>query len=443
MSKGKTIVAVIDGGGRGSALIDKYAGSPKVDELIAIPGNDLMGINTKKPVRIFPHLKTTSLDEILKLCRENNVSLVDIAQDNAIEAGVASLLRQSGLKVMGASKEAGQIEWDKAYSRELLKKTHALQPGYAVFESEKAGIAYINSQPDKPRFIKAYGLVEGKGALPALNNKFAIQKIKELKRFGSGGKKYLIEDWLMGEEFSAFALSDANNFQMLGFAQDHKRVFDQDTGENTGGMGCSTPPLVVTEEIEEKSKEIISEVLEELKKEGRPYQGIIYLGGIVVNDGGTQKVYVIEFNARWGDPEAECILPGIQNDWYEVGLAIAENKLNRITLKKDKKFRVVVAGTSKGYPGDYSNVKGKEIFGIDEVLKLPNIKFYSAGIKKEGLKYSADGGRLFYIVGEGKDVIEARDRAYAAIKLIRIEGDNLHYRTDIGYRDVNRLKGAV
>jgi phosphoribosylamine---glycine ligase len=437
--KQKTIVAVIDGGGRGAALIDSYSKSPKVDELIAIPGNDLIGINTKKPVKIFPHLKTTSKEEILKLCQENNVSLVDVAQDNAIEVGVSNLLRENGFKVVGASKEAGQIEWDKAYSRELLKKTRALQPGYEVFESEEEGIQYISSQPDKPRFIKAFGLVEGKGALPALNNKFAIQRIKELKRFGSGGKKYLIEDWLMGEEFSAFALSDDKSFQIIGFAQDHKRVYDQDEGENTGGMGCSTPPLVVSQEIEEISKKIIEEVLEELKKEGRPYRGIIYLGGIVVSEGNLKKVYVIEFNARWGDPEVECILPGILADWYEIGLKVAEGNLGEVILKNDGRSRVVVAGTSKGYPTDYTEVKGKEIFGIGDVLKLPSIKFYSAGIKKEGGKYRAYGGRLFYIVGEGKDVIEARNKAYEAMNLLSIEGDNLHFRTDIGYRDVSRL----
>lgn len=344
-------VLVVDGGGRGSALVDKYAQSSGVGKVLAVPGNDLMKINPKKPVETFPNLKTTSKEEILKICKDYNVDLVDVAQDNAVEAGVSDLLRENGFKVTGPSRSAGQIEWDKAWARELLKKINAPQPEHQSFDSFKKGIEYIKSQEeDKAWFIKASGLAEGKGALPAKNNAEAVGMINELKKFGKAAEKFLIEEWLIGEEFSAFMVSDGTTHRFLGSAQDHKRVFDGDKGENTGGMGCSTPPLVVTEDIKKEISKIMGDTLDALKTGGREYNGILYLGGILV--GG--KIYVIEFNARWGDPEAQVIVPGIKNNLFDLSMAVAEKKFDELDIESDGKSRVVVAGASKGYPSDYS-----------------------------------------------------------------------------------------
>jgi phosphoribosylamine--glycine ligase len=434
----KTIVAVIDGGGRGSALIDTYAKSPKVDELIAIPGNDLMQINTTKKVHIFPHLKTTSKDKILKICRKFNVTLIDVAQDNAVEAGLADLLRENNFKVIGPSRLAGQIEWDKAYSRKVLEEINIPQPFYKVFEDEETGIAFLNTQlEDRQWFIKAYGLTDGKGALPANNRKEAIERIRELARFSESGSKYLIEDWLVGEEFSAFMISDGKTHKLLGFAQDHKRANDGDQGENTGGMGCSTPPLVVASEIQKQAEKIMINALEYLSSAGRPYIGVIYLGGIIV--GG--KVYVIEFNARWGDPEAECILPGFQTDWFEVSMACVNGNLGSIPISHDGKTRIAVAVASNGYPADYSGVNGKEILGLDQIGKNPDVKIYGAGTKVIKGKIFINGGRLFYIVADGGNIIETREKAYKVLEKIKEanSSDLVHYRSDIGYRDVSRV----
>lgn len=443
----KNIVAVIDAGGRGSALIDAYAKSPEVFELIAIPGNDLMQVNTKKLVHTFPQLKTTSREEILKICKEFNVSLVDVAQDNAVEAGVSDLLREHGFKVVGASRDAGRIEWDKAWSRDFMVKYNLPVPAYKVCTSEAEGVKFLNSQSDQAWFIKASGLAEGKGVIPARNNEKAVDAIKEMTNFGSAGSTYLIEQALTGEEFSSFAISDGNSYQYLGSAQDHKRVDDGDLGPNTGGMGCSAPALVVEENIKKQVDEIFKKSFDGLKQENLPYQGILYLGGIVVKEKGKDKVYVIEFNARWGDPEVECILPGIENAWFDVGMALAENKLNQIQIEHDRKARIVVAAASKGYPSDYSQVKGKQIIGLNELIQTPGIKVYGAGVKKEGNKYLANGGRLFYVVAEGKDVIEAREKAYSALEKVSIPkeggGGLLHFRKDIGYRDVDRIKAAI
>lgn len=429
-------VAVIDAGGRGAALVYKYAQSPQVSKILAIPGNDLVGINTEKEVRTYTNLKTTSIAEIIQICKEEKVDLVDVAQDNALAVGLVDRLKEAGIKAFGPTKQASQIEWDKAWSREFMQKYDLPSPTFKIFDSESKGIDFINSQDEKPWVIKASGLAEGKGVIITKDKEEAVSAIKEMKKFNESGKVFVLEEFLEGEEFSAFALSDGEDFTILGSAQDHKRIFDGDQGPNTGGVGCSTPPLVINEKIHDQIITIFEKAFAGLKKEGRPYSGILYLGGIVLKDG---FVSLIEFNSRWGDPEVECILPGIKNDLYELSMATIEGRLKDIKIEIDSKARVVVAGASKGYPEDYSAVKGKQIFGIEEVLKLPGIKFYSAGIKRDRDKYLANGGRLFYIVGEGKDVIEAREKAYSAIKLISIEGDNLHYRTDIGYRDVERL----
>lgn len=435
----KTIVAVIDAGGRGAALVDAYAKSESVDEIIAIPGNDLMQISTQKKVSTFLNLKTTSKEEILKICKENNVGLIDVAQDNAVEAGVSDLLRKNGFKVFGPSREAGQIEWDKSYSREFMLKYNLPIPKFRVFNKQSEAKKFLKSQSEQPFVIKASGLAEGKGVIIAQNIAQALEAVDNMSKFGTSGETFLIEEFLNGEEFSSYAISDGKTFQYIASAQDHKRAFDGDEGLNTGGMGCSTPPLVINSNIQNQISDIFKQTFDGLKEENRPYTGILYLGGIVVKN----KVSIIEFNARWGDPEVECILPGIKNDWFDVALSIAQDQFDKTKVNYDGKARIVVAAASKGYPQDYSEVKGKEIIGMDQLFKTPGVKVYGAGVKVKDGKYLANGGRLFYVVAEGKNVIEARKKAYESLKKVSIHGENgenlLHYRKDIGYRDVARL----
>lgn len=445
-------VAVIEAGGRGSALIDAYAKSPEVSKLLFIPGNDLAQINTKKPVLTFPNLKTISKDEILKICREFKVSLIDVAQDNAIEAGVADLLRENGFKVVGASRDAGRLEWDKAWSREFMVKYDLPAPKFWVFKDAEKAERFLKSSNEQPFVIKAAGLAEGKGVIIAQNITQALSAVSEMSKFGASGETFLIEEFLEGEEFSSFAMSDGNTYQIIGNAQDHKRVNDGDEGPNTGGMGCSTPALILDGNIQSQIDGVFKKTFEGLRKENLIYQGILYLGGIVVKN----KVFMIEFNSRWGDPEVECILPGFENDWFEIGMAVADGKLNQVQIRHDGKSRIAVAVASKGYPQDYSEVKGKEIIGLDRLIHTPGVKVYGAGVKRVAFKshpeqregslvytYTANGGRLFYVVTEGNDVIEAREKAYSALEKVSILGENgqnlLHYRKDIGYRDVKRL----
>lgn len=444
--KERETVLVVDGGGRGAALVDAYAKSPHVKRIIAVPGNDLMQLNTDKSVQIHPQLKTTSVPEILEICKEEEVGLVDVVQDNAVEAGLVDRLQAMGISVVGPARLAGQIEWSKAWAREFGKRQNIHQPFFKICLSQQEGIEFLKSQPDQAWFIKASGLAEGKGALPARNNKEALERIKEMERFKDAGKVFLIEKWLKGddgapgEEFSAYILSDGNDYKFIGSAQDYKRAYNNDEGENTGSMGCNSPALIVTPEIlNETEINIFNKAILGLKQEGRPYKGILYLGGMAIREKGKLNPYVIEFNARWGDPEAQAIVPGLVNDLFEVGMSVANCDIKNLQLRTDGKARVVVTGASKGYPGDYASVRGKEISGIKEVRRVNGIKLYSAGIKDEAGKYYANGGRLFYVVGEGRTIKDAQEKAYEAMCLISIDGNNLHFRTDIGWRDVQRL----
>ncbi|MBI2405815.1 phosphoribosylamine--glycine ligase [Candidatus Microgenomates bacterium] len=445
-SVGNTVL-VVDGGGRGATLVDKYAQSEHIEKILAVPGNDLMRINTDKPVQIYPQLKTTSVPEILEICERESVNLVDIAQDNAVEAGLVDTLIERGVPTVGPTRNAGQIEWDKAWAREFGERHGIPQPSFRICLSQQEGFNYIQSQPDQPWFIKASGLAEGKGALPARNNREALERVKEMERFRDAGKVFLIEKWLKsddgsaGEEFSTFIFSDGERYKVIGNAQDHKRVNNFDEGENTGGMGCSTPPLVLTPELM-KNVEIgvLDRVIAGLHSEGRPYRGVLYLGGMAIREGGPLSPYVIEFNARWGDPEVQVVLPGLINDLFEVSMAIARGDISGIQLQTDNKARVVVTGASKGYPGDYKEVRGRQIYGLDEARKIDGVRLYGAGIEEEEGRYYANGGRVFYIVGEGETVIDARRKAYEAMSVVSIDGNNLHFRTDIGWRDVQRLR---
>jgi len=435
LSSGNKTVLITDAGGRGAALVDKYGQSKHVGKILVVPGNDLMQINTDKEVITYQNLKTTSVVEILEICKKEKVDLVDVAQDNAVEAGLVDILMLNGIPVIGPTKLAGQVEWDKAWAREFMDKYEIPHPEFFIFKSAETGINFVKSNPHKKWFVKASGLAEGKGAIPAHNVKEVIDAIKQMSKFGKSGETYLLEEWLQGEEFSAFALCDGSSFKVAGYAQDHKRVNDGDKGPNTGGMGCVSNPLVVDQGIKYQVSKIFERLVKWMKYEGRLYKGVSYLGGMVVEG----EVYVIEFNARWGDPEAQVLVPSIKNDFVEIADAIIFGKLKTLKLDIDKKVRVVVAATAKGYPVDYSSAKGKRVFGIDKVIKK-GVKIYGAGIKKDGQDWVVNGGRVFYVMADGKNVIDAREKVYKAISLIGIEGDNLHYRTDIGWRDIERMK---
>lgn len=433
----KETVAVIDRGGRGAALVAAYAKSPQVEKIIAIPGNDFMHELTHKPVTIYPYLKTTDVQSILAICKKHQVSLVDVAQDNAVAVGLVDALENAGIPTCSPTQIASQIEWDKAYARDFMKKYQIPHPKYFICHTVAEGEKVLQKEKDQAWFVKAAGLAEGKGVIYAENNLDARKKIKELAQFGQAGKVFLLEQCLVGEEFSAFALCVGKNFNLIGTAQDHKRINNFDEGPNTGGMGCVSNPAIVSPNITKQITKIMAQTLSGLAKENRPYKGILYLGGMVVG----KKVFVIEFNARWGDPEAQVLLPALKTDLFAVNSQLSKGKLPK-SLLSDTKKRVAVVVTAKGYPGEYKNVIGKELFGIAEI-KNKDISIYGKGITVKHGRYFVDGGRILSVVGTGGTILQAREKVYQALSLLSISGNNLHYRTDIGWRDVERIRKKV
>lgn len=432
-------VLVIDGGGRGSALVKKYLESPLVSQVLAAPGNDLMQVGNSKPVKIFPSVKTTDIKNIKKIIKGNHVDFIDVAQDDAVAAGVTDAILKLGIKVFGPTKAAGQIEWDKAWARKFMKANKIPIPAYQICKSEKEGIKFIDSQKESEWYVKASGLALGKGVIFAKKNSDAKKAIKEMKTFGKSGETFLIEECLKGEEFTSFAIVDDRNFIVVGHAQDHKTIYDRNIGPNTGGIGCNSPPMVIDKNIERQIQSIFKKTVEGLTKLKRPYLGILYLGGMIDKN---NKVAVIEFNARWGDPEVEVLLPSIKNDLFELENMVISGDIKKLKFKKDKLYRIVVTACAKGYPTDISKVMGKQIIGLESLLNRPDKSFqvFGAGTKLVNNKFTVAGGRLFHVMAQGKNVHEARKIAYNALSKIQIEGNNLHFRKDIGYRDVNRMK---
>jgi phosphoribosylamine--glycine ligase len=275
-------VMIIDGGGRGSALVDAYTRSPRVGGVLAVPGNDLMSESANgKPVQTFPKVKTTDKDKIVKIARRFNAALVDVAQDNAIEAGVVNALEDAQIPVVGPTREAGQIEHDKTWARQFGKDYGLPQPKFNIFNSEKEALRFLDKQKKSRRwYIKAAGLAEGKGALPAQSSGQARSRVRELRqRYPEAASTFLIEEWLKGEEFSLFVFTDGVHFKTIGAAKDYKKAQEKDRGENTGGMGSLAPHPSFNEQLmDEINSRIIEPTINGLFVEKNPYKGVLYLG---------------------------------------------------------------------------------------------------------------------------------------------------------------------
>ncbi|MBI2074712.1 MAG: phosphoribosylamine--glycine ligase [Candidatus Levybacteria bacterium] len=428
-------ILVITANGREHALADAYSKSKKVKKVVMIPGNGLTDFTNPK-IKNYPDVSITDFDGIIDVCRKEEIDLVDVSQDDIIAAGYVDKLEALGIQTFGPTQKAAEIEWSKKWARDFMAKHNLPIPHFKSFNNQKEAIEYINSLTEQILYIKASGLAAGKGAIRAENKKEALDAILAMNQFGKAGETFVIEECLIGEEFSLFAICDGENFQVASVAQDHKTVYESDKGPNTGGMGCVAQTNALNSSmiriIEQK---ILKPFIEGMQKENRPYKGVLYLGGMV----NKNDVKIIEFNARWGDPEAEVIIPGIKNDYLSIVEAVTMKQLNNVTIKLDGKIRISIAGCSRGYPNDYSIVKGKEIFGLKEAMGLPGISIYGAGIKRQGKRFFVSGGRIFHLVAEGENIIQARVRAYGAMAMISIEGNNLHYRTDIGWRDVMRI----
>lgn len=429
-------ILIVGSGGREHALAVIYAKSRRVKNVFVAPGNDFMEVSSSK-IHAESKIDVFDFDKIITFSKKYSIDLVDVASDDPLGAGLIDRLTTEGIPAFGPHKKAAEIEWNKVWAREFMKKYKLPIPYFKTFTNTNDGIQHLKKGKMPLLFIKAAGLAAGKGVIKAETTDQAIDAIKAMKMFGKAGESYVIEHGLIGEEFSLFAICDGNSYQVIQTAQDHKTAFPGDVGPNTGGMGCITPVGMLNQQvIKTIQKTILDPFIYGMQKENRPYVGILYLGGMITKRG----PFIIEFNARWGDPEAEVILPGITNDYASLIESVVMDDLEKIQVKHDGKIRISIAGCARGYPIDYSHAKGKKIYGLETVSGMPGITIFGAGIKRQGKEYVVNGGRIFHLVAEGKTIEDAREKAYSAMSQIFVEGNNLHYRTDIGWREVERSK---
>ena len=421
-------VAVIGSGGREHALALKINESEMLKKLYIIPGNPgtaQIGENV--------NLDINNNAEILSFCNEKEIDLVVIGPEQQLVNGLADELRANDTLVFGPDSAASEIEEYKTFAKNLMLSADVPTAKYIEFKSSMYDHAKDFIQQKKyPCVIKADGLAAGKGVVICNNSEEAETALKSFfidRIFGKSGDKILIEEFLEGEEASVFAITDGNNFICLPASQDHKRIGDNDTGKNTGGMGAYAPAPVITKQmLNEISVKIIAPTLQALKAQDRPFIGCLYAGLILTTDG----IKVIEFNCRFGDPETQAVLPLLKGDFLKLLYSAAEGKLDVNSVSYNGGSAVCVVAASLGYPGQYK--KGLEIFGLDELPE--NTIVFHAGTKENKGKILTNGGRVLGITSvlEENDLQKAKNLAYKAMD--KIHFSNMYYRRDIAYKAI-------
>ncbi len=366
---------------------------------------------------------------------KNKIDLTVVGPEVPLSNGIVNEFNFAGLKCFGPSKEAALIESSKSFTRGLLKKYNIPSAEYAVCSDAQDAISYVKKN-GVPSVVKADGLAAGKGVVVAETEKQAIDAINSMlveKAFGESSSKILLEEKLEGEEASILAFCDGKNVVPMVSSQDHKRVFDKDLGSNTGGMGAYSPAPIVSETLMKKIIEkILKPTVKAMALEGRTYKGVLYAGLMI----DAEKVSVLEFNARFGDPETQVVLPRLDSDLVPIMFACIEGKLNDVEIEWKKDAACCVVMASGGYPNAYE--KGKKISGLNEVKKLKNAMVFHAGTKKIGEDIVSNGGRVLNVVGLGPTIKDSIDTAYNAVSKISFE--KMHYRKDIGYRALRKIK---
>ena len=420
-------ILLIGSGGREHAIAKKLYESPDTKKIFCTPGNP----GTEK-YAVSVVLNTSNHNEILSYCKNNEINLVVIGPEIPLVEGLVDFLNKYNILVFGPKKLAAKLEGSKKFTKEICEKYNIPTAKYKSFNEENLAIDYLKTQ-NFPIVIKADGLAAGKGVIIAENLNEGIDAIKKIFSgiFDKAGNKIIIEEFLIGEEVSFFILADENNFIELTSAQDHKRIGLNDTGPNTGGMGAYSPAPIMTEELKKKTIErIIKPTLEAMKKLGCPFTGILYAGLMITNEGPK----LIEYNVRFGDPECQVILPRLKTDLLSLIVNCCRNKLSESIVEWNKNYALTIVMASEGYPGSYK--KDQLITGIDSAEKNPNTTIFHAGTKKSGNSIMTNGGRVLSVTCFGKTVKEANLNAINAIKLIK--WDNSYYRSDIGWRAIER-----
>lgn len=418
-------VMVIGSGGREHALAWKLAQSPRVAAVVVAPGN--AGTARERKCRNVA-VDIKDIDALVQLARREHIGITVVGPEGPLVAGVVDRFRAEGLRIFGPTAAAAQLEGSKAFAKDFLAR-HAIPTAhYAVHTDVDAALAYIREK-GAPIVVKADGLAAGKGVSIVEDYAQAEAAVKECmvrKRFGDAGKRLLIEDFLQGEEISVHAITDGHNILPLCLAQDHKRVGDGDSGENTGGMGTYSPlPQVEEATSDQIQEEIIVRSVHAMNREEVPFRGTMFVGVMLTKQGPR----VLEYNVRFGDPETQTILARLKGDLFEILSATVDGKLDQVQADWDERTAVTVVLASGGYPRDFA--KGYKIHGLEYDLG-PDVMVFHAGTKKVDGEWFTNGGRVLSVTALGQDLQEARAKAYAAIEKIRF--DKMIYRKDIGWR---------
>ncbi|MDR1324140.1 MAG: phosphoribosylamine--glycine ligase [Candidatus Margulisbacteria bacterium] len=423
-------ILLIGSGGREHALAWKISQSPRVTKLYCAPGNP--GI---AELAECVSIGADNISALKDFTLQNKIDLTVVGPETPLTLGIVDEFEQAGLRIFGPSQAAAQLEGSKMFAKKIMKKYKIPTAAYEVFDDAQKALEHVYMSRF-PVVIKADGLAAGKGvtvAISLVEAKRAINAALKDKVFGESGAKIIIEEFLAGEEASLLAFCDGKDFVPMVSAQDHKAVYDEDKGPNTGGMGAYSPAPVVTESVLRQVRETIFQpMLDGLAKEGAPYKGVLYAGLMITSDGPK----VVEFNCRFGDPETQAVLPRLQTDIVDIFEACLDGKLAAQNIEWSEAAVVCVVLAADGYPGQYT--KGQEISGLAAAAALPDAYVFQAGTAKRDGKLVTDGGRVLDVTALGADIKMAIKNAYKAADLISFSG--LHKRKDIGKKALAYLK---
>lgn len=425
-------VLVIGSGGREHALAWKCAGAARVTQVLVAPGN--AGTATEAKVRNVA-VAAEDFAGLISLARSERVDLTIVGPETPLVGGIVDEFSAQGLKCFGPRRNAAQLEGSKAYTKEFLRRHRIPTASYRTFTRETFDPAYVRAQRT-PIVVKASGLAAGKGVIIAESHQEAIAATESMfaGQFGASGHEVVIEEFLPGEELSFIVMADGSNVLPLATSQDHKRLNDADRGPNTGGMGAYSPAPVATPQIHARiMHEVIEPTIRGLAEDGTPYTGFLYAGLMIAPDGTPN---VIEFNCRFGDPEAQPVMTRLRSDLTVLCEAALEGRLDTVQAQWDERAALGVVMAAAGYPDPVR--KGDVIEGLERAASLPG-KVFHAGTRLEGGNVVTNGGRVLCAVGLGTDVSEAQAQAYALVASIHWRG--VHYRHDIGYRAIARESG--
>ena len=416
---------VIGGGGREHAIIKKLRENKQVKKIYALPGNGGIG----EDAQCVP-IKATDVEGVLEFAKSHKVDFAAVIPDDPLALGLADKLREMGIPAFGPTAQAAEIESSKVFAKNLMQKYHIPTADYQVFDQAEKAIEYITQKNKYPVVIKADGLALGKGVIIAQNPqaaKEAVEAIMNEKIFGKSGDHVIVEEFLQGPEVSVLSFTDGETLRPMVTSMDHKRAYDGDEGPNTGGMGAVAPNPYYTKEVAERCmEEIFLPTIRAMKQEGRPFQGCLYFGLMLTEDGPK----VIEYNCRFGDPETQVVLPLLKTDLLTIFQAVMEGKLSEQKVEFLDKAACCVILASGGYPKNYYT--GLPISGIGDAERMEDVSVYHAGTKMEDGKLLTAGGRVLGVTALANDLPGAMEKAYEAAG--KIHFDNMHYRRDIGRR---------